>query len=148
MFYFLLPFLITALLLLILGLIRPTIIKKILGFRISRLKIALIFGIMTIGFFVLTYATTPELKSLLKFNNGKNIQTIEGESQNLADETKEEPTTSPSPASQTNKPIRSNIINNSVPADATAQCNDGTYSFSQNHQGTCSYHGGVKNWLE
>lgn len=29
------------------------------------------------------------------------------------------------------------------PAGATAQCNDGTYSFSQHHQGTCSGHGGV-----
>jgi hypothetical protein len=29
------------------------------------------------------------------------------------------------------------------PAGATAQCNDGTYSFSQHHQGSCSHHGGV-----
>lgn len=33
------------------------------------------------------------------------------------------------------------------PAGATAQCNDGTYSFSQHHQGTCSSHGGVARWL-
>lgn len=26
---------------------------------------------------------------------------------------------------------------------ATAKCNDGTYSYSQHHQGTCSHHGGV-----
>lgn len=36
----------------------------------------------------------------------------------------------------------------SVPEGATAQCNDGTYSFSQNHRGTCSHHGGVKVWLK
>jgi hypothetical protein len=30
---------------------------------------------------------------------------------------------------------------------ATARCNDGTYSFSQHRQGTCSYHGGVRYWL-
>ena len=36
---------------------------------------------------------------------------------------------------------------NSVPQGATAQCRDGTYSFSQNHRGTCSHHGGVSNWL-
>jgi hypothetical protein len=30
---------------------------------------------------------------------------------------------------------------------ATAQCRDGTYSFSQHHSGTCSYHGGVAAWL-
>lgn len=33
------------------------------------------------------------------------------------------------------------------PAGATAQCNDGTYSFSQHRSGTCSHHGGVKRWL-
>jgi hypothetical protein len=34
-----------------------------------------------------------------------------------------------------------------VPAGATAQCGDGTYSFSQHRQGTCSHHGGVSQWL-
>ncbi len=34
-----------------------------------------------------------------------------------------------------------------VPYGATAQCYDGTYSFSQHRQGTCSYHGGVYKWL-
>ena len=33
------------------------------------------------------------------------------------------------------------------PAGATAKCNDGTYSFSQHRQGTCSHHGGVAAWL-
>lgn len=33
------------------------------------------------------------------------------------------------------------------PAGATAQCKDGTYSYSQNHSGTCSHHGGVASWL-
>jgi hypothetical protein len=35
----------------------------------------------------------------------------------------------------------------SVPAGATAQCMDGTYSFSLHHSGTCSHHGGVSTWL-
>jgi Protein of unknown function (DUF3761)/zinc-ribbon domain len=35
----------------------------------------------------------------------------------------------------------------SVPADATAQCADGTYSKSLNSRGTCSSHGGVSQWL-
>ena len=35
----------------------------------------------------------------------------------------------------------------SVPAGATAQCNDGTYSFSQSRSGTCSHHGGVARWF-
>jgi hypothetical protein len=30
---------------------------------------------------------------------------------------------------------------------ATARCNDGTYSFSQHRQGTCSGHRGVAQWL-
>jgi hypothetical protein len=36
---------------------------------------------------------------------------------------------------------------NSIPAGASAQCGDGTYSFSQNRRGTCSKHGGVSSWL-
>jgi len=35
----------------------------------------------------------------------------------------------------------------SAPAGATAQCVDGTYSFSQSRSGTCSHHGGVAVWL-
>ncbi len=33
------------------------------------------------------------------------------------------------------------------PAGATAECEDGTYSFSESHSGTCSSHGGVVRWL-
>lgn len=33
------------------------------------------------------------------------------------------------------------------PSGASAVCRDGTYSFSRNRRGTCSYHGGVKKWL-
>jgi hypothetical protein len=35
----------------------------------------------------------------------------------------------------------------SPPAGATAQCADGTYSYSQHRSGTCSHHGGVSRWL-
>jgi len=34
----------------------------------------------------------------------------------------------------------------SIPPGASAQCNDGTYSFSQSRRGTCSHHGGVAQW--
>jgi Protein of unknown function (DUF3761)/Glucodextranase, domain B len=34
-----------------------------------------------------------------------------------------------------------------APAGATAQCEDGTYSFSESRSGTCSHHGGVAKWL-
>lgn len=33
------------------------------------------------------------------------------------------------------------------PPGASAQCRDGSYSYSQNRRGTCSYHGGVARWL-
>jgi len=33
------------------------------------------------------------------------------------------------------------------PPGATAQCRDGTFSFSQSRRGTCSHHGGVAKWL-
>lgn len=35
----------------------------------------------------------------------------------------------------------------SAPVGATAQCRDGTYSFSRSRRGTCSHHGGVRRWL-
>ena len=31
---------------------------------------------------------------------------------------------------------------------ATAECGDGTYSFNTFHIGSCSFHGGVSNWLK
>jgi hypothetical protein len=34
-----------------------------------------------------------------------------------------------------------------VPVGASAQCRDGTYSFSQHRRGTCSHHRGVGAWL-
>ncbi len=34
-----------------------------------------------------------------------------------------------------------------APLGATAQCQDGAYSFSQSRSGTCSWHGGVGRWL-
>ncbi|WP_369827818.1 DUF3761 domain-containing protein [Mycobacterium sp. 852002-10029_SCH5224772] len=34
-----------------------------------------------------------------------------------------------------------------MPPGATAICRDGDYSYSTHHTGTCSGHGGVKQWL-
>jgi len=34
-----------------------------------------------------------------------------------------------------------------IPDGASAQCRDGSYSFSRHRQGTCSHHGGVDTWL-
>lgn len=44
--------------------------------------------------------------------------------------------------------VQSPTYYNSQPAGATAECRDGTYSFSRNRRGTCSHHGGVKRWLK
>jgi hypothetical protein len=35
-----------------------------------------------------------------------------------------------------------------VPQGASAQCRDGTYSFSHHRSGTCSRHGGVAAWVQ
>ena len=45
------------------------------------------------------------------------------------------------------KPAPTPTPQSSVPAGATAKCRDGTYSYSQHRQGTCSHHGGVAQWL-
>jgi hypothetical protein len=34
-----------------------------------------------------------------------------------------------------------------APQGATAQCRDGSYSFSQSRRGACSHHGGVAKWF-
>ncbi|HEY6330434.1 MAG TPA: DUF3761 domain-containing protein [Blastocatellia bacterium] len=43
--------------------------------------------------------------------------------------------------------VHSPVHARKAPAGATAKCADGTFSFSQHHQGTCSHHGGVAQWL-
>src|ERR1700736_2717759 len=43
--------------------------------------------------------------------------------------------------------VHSPVFRRSAPAGASAQCRDGSYSFSRHHQGTCSHHGGVERWL-
>ncbi|HMG15516.1 MAG TPA: DUF3761 domain-containing protein [Saprospiraceae bacterium] len=44
--------------------------------------------------------------------------------------------------------VQSPAAYDATPADACAQCYDGTYSFSQHRRGTCSHHGGVQRWLK
>ncbi|MBA7545350.1 hypothetical protein ES705_37716 [subsurface metagenome] len=44
--------------------------------------------------------------------------------------------------------VQSPTYYKSPPAGATAECRDGTYSFSHSRRGTCSHHGGVKRWLK
>jgi LysM repeat protein len=39
------------------------------------------------------------------------------------------------------------VFSSSAPSGVTAQCRDGSYSFSRHRRGTCSHHGGVARWL-
>lgn len=41
----------------------------------------------------------------------------------------------------------SRTLSGGRPAGASAQCRDGSWSFSEHRQGTCSHHGGVASWL-
>ncbi|MCX6213948.1 DUF3761 domain-containing protein [Spirosoma sp.] len=43
--------------------------------------------------------------------------------------------------------VQSPTFYTAPPSGATAECRDGTYSFSQSRRGTCSRHGGVKRWI-
>ena len=43
--------------------------------------------------------------------------------------------------------VSSPVFSKSAPAGASAQCRDGSYSFSRHRRGTCSHHGGVARWL-
>jgi uncharacterized protein with FMN-binding domain len=35
-----------------------------------------------------------------------------------------------------------------TPANATAKCKDGTFSYAKQHSGACSHHGGVAEWYK
>ncbi len=43
--------------------------------------------------------------------------------------------------------VPSPVFSDKKPEGATARCRDGSYSFSQHRQGTCSHHGGVAEWF-
>jgi uncharacterized protein YraI len=44
-------------------------------------------------------------------------------------------------------PSPAQTVDGQAPDGATARCRDGSYSFSQSRRGTCSWHGGVDEWL-
>jgi hypothetical protein len=60
--------------------------------------------------------------------------------------------TLPDPGTRRGDTAPSISENTSIPeptsSSPTALCEDGTYSYSLNHSGTCSHHGGVSLWLD
>ncbi|MGD1025863.1 MAG: DUF3761 domain-containing protein [Candidatus Sulfotelmatobacter sp.] len=74
--------------------------------------------------------TTPPAASNAKSNTGKVDCTSNGTYVNSKGQTVQRPENCSGP-----------------PQGATAQCRDGSYSFSQSRRGTCSHHGGVAKWL-
>lgn len=60
------------------------------------------------------------------------------------------PVTTPSSGTYTNvngQQIQRPVMADTRPEGASAQCRDGSYSFSANRRGTCSHHGGVASWF-
>jgi len=52
------------------------------------------------------------------------------------------------PAAPVARPVPTTAAIGSMPANATAQCRDGSWSLSAHHSGSCSHHGGVAKFLK
>ena len=59
------------------------------------------------------------------------------------------PLAQPTPiAAPVARPVPTTAAIGSMPANATAQCRDGSWSLSAHHSGSCSHHGGVAKFLK
>lgn len=85
-------------------------------------------------------------------------QTTQTDKSKAADKKQNTKTTAAKNDKDTSKPryytnkagqrVQSPTRANAAPEGATAQCRDGSYSFSQSRRGTCSHHGGVDRWMK
>ena len=84
---------------------------------------------------VLSFAFVPILTSKAAITNS--FETLP----NLAS------TTAQRPRYRRYRRYRGPVRATTAPVGATARCRDGTHSSSQHRRGTCSWHGGVAQWL-
>ena len=89
--------------------------------------------------FVLFFILVSLILSACTTNTGTDEGTVKG--------IKTSPTSLPNVNNFSPKPIVSPKSLPRVLNGASAICRDGTYSYSQHRQGTCSHHGGVAQWL-
>ncbi len=73
--------------------------------------------------------------------------TISGGSSSDSDDAVTSSTSTGSSSSSIYTPAPTTINNGGYPAGTSGICNDGTYTKAVNHQGACSHHKGVKQWL-
>lgn len=64
MFWFLIPFAIVGIILLVLGLINPTLIFRLIGLKLTRMQVIWIFGAIALIFTTLTIISFPKPKTI------------------------------------------------------------------------------------
>lgn len=84
-------------------------------------------------------------KYIFQYYIGNKIQKYEFYNQHKNNDYSAPKPVQPSKPAQPTKPASKEPAKH--PQGATAKCKDGTYSYSKNRKGTCSRHGGVKEWL-
>ena len=102
---------------------------------------------LSIGLLLCLVVTSVPLYSQNTENHGTNNSSSGATNSSDAKTT---PANSPPAYYYTNRQgqrVQSPTKTKTVPPGATAQCRDNSYSFSRNHRGTCSHHGGVAKWI-
>lgn len=111
-------------------------------------------GSVTIQWLCGDHGSDTETTKLFQFNKKDGFDLISDTSKKCVEEVSKEPVIIPVTADASNGTyinVDGNEVQRpyaaiSIPVGASAVCEDGTYSFSQHRQGTCSGHGGVAEW--